>query len=256
MIIRSPRKESNFLIVQNSVVRDKRLSFKARGILLEILSRPDNWVITAENLALEGQEGRAAILTAFEELRAVGYMKTNKLRNSDGTFQTVTFVFDEPEDAIIESPRTDYPTSDNRFSLEEPIKEELKSIPQPKIRDSLFQEFWDIYPIHNGGRANSEKAWKKAVKQATPEAIIEGARKYRDDPNRQKEFTAYPATWLNQGRWADDPLPPQALKTGQRGARSLDTTPTIVPPRFDPKEFARAPLDPDKVAKIRRENGV
>jgi hypothetical protein len=95
-----------------------------------------------------------------------------------------------------------------------------------------FEEFWDTYPIHNGGRANSEKAWAKAVKQASPETIIEGARKYRDDPNRQKEFTAYPATWLNQGRWADDPLPPQALKTGMRAPLAPAAyNPVTLPPK-------------------------
>ena len=252
MIIRSPKKESNFLIVQNDVVRDKRLSFKARGILLEILSRPDNWVITAEGLALEGQEGRSAILTAFEELRAAGYMKTRKLRNSDGTFQTITHVFDSPENEIIELPRSDFPTSDNLLSLEEPTKEELKSNPDSEIKES-FSQFWEIYPIHNGGQVVALKAFKKALKVTTLEEILDGARRYRDDPNRAREFTAYPATWLNQQRWADPALPPQSLKDGRR---SLREAPTIVPPKFDPKEFPQVKLDPEKVAKIRRENGV
>jgi hypothetical protein len=33
--------------------------------------------------------------------------------------------------------------------------------------------------------------------------------RYRNDPNREPEFTAHPATWLNAGRWDDDPLPPR-----------------------------------------------
>ena len=252
MIIRSPKNESNFMVVQNDVVRDKRLSFKARGILLEILSRPDNWVITAEGLALEGQEGRSAILTAFEELRSAGYMKTRKLRNSDGTFQTITHVFDTPENAIIESPRVDFPTSDNLLSLEEPIKEELELMSLSKT-DFQFDEFWKIYPKHNGGVINNKKAWAKAVKVASPEEIIAGAKRYRDDPNRSLQFTAYPASWLNKGMWTDAPLTPQSFKDG---SRSLVNTPTLVPAPFDPKEFARKPLDPERVAKIRRENGV
>lgn len=116
-----------------------------------------------------------------------------------------------------------------------------------------FDEFWKIYPIHNGGEKNCRKAFLKAAKEAKPEVIIAGALRYRDDPNRRKDFTAYPATWLNQQRWDDPPLPSQSLKTG---ARSLITTPTIVPPRFDPDEFARKPLDPKKVAEIRKVNGV
>ena len=116
-----------------------------------------------------------------------------------------------------------------------------------------FDEFWKIYPKHNGGVINSKKAWAKAVKVASPEEIIAGAKRYRDDPNRSLQFTAYPASWLNKGMWTDAPLTPQSFKDG---SRSLVNTPTLVPAPFDPKEFARKPLDPERVAKIRRENGV
>ena len=116
-----------------------------------------------------------------------------------------------------------------------------------------FDEFWKIYPKHNGGVINNKKAWAKAVKVASPEEIIAGAKRYRDDPNRSLQFTAYPASWLNKGMWTDAPLTPQSFKDG---SRSLVNTPTLVPAPFDPKEFARKPLDPERVAKIRRENGV
>ena len=70
-IIRSPRVESNFSVISNSVIRDTRLSYRARGVLLDILSRPDNWRISADSLARSGSEGRHAILTALKELREV-----------------------------------------------------------------------------------------------------------------------------------------------------------------------------------------
>jgi hypothetical protein len=33
--------------------------------------------------------------------------------------------------------------------------------------------------------------------------IIEGAKRFAQDPNRQDEFTAHASTWLNQERWSD-----------------------------------------------------
>jgi len=122
-----------------------------------------------------------------------------------------------------------------------------------RTQRTQFDEFWKIYPKHNGGVINNKKAWAKAVKVASPEEIIAGAKRYRDDPNRSLQFTAYPASWLNKGMWTDAPLTPQSFKDG---SRSLVNTPTLVPAPFDPKEFARKPLDPERVAKIRRENGV
>ncbi|WNM72833.1 helix-turn-helix DNA binding domain protein [Arthrobacter phage RedFox] len=69
-----------------------------------------------------------------------------------------------------------------------------------------FADFWEIYP-RKTARAAALKAWQKAVRTAAPAAIIEGARAYAADPNREAKFTAYPATWLNAGRWEDEPLP-------------------------------------------------
>lgn len=43
--------------------------------------------MTAEDLAREGKEARAAILTAFKELRATGYMKTVRSQGADGNGQ-------------------------------------------------------------------------------------------------------------------------------------------------------------------------
>jgi hypothetical protein len=57
------------------------------------------------------------------------------------------------------------------------------------------------------GKQAAEKAYAKAAKTTEENVIIAGARRYADDPNRVDAFTAHPTTWLNAGRWNDDPLP-------------------------------------------------
>jgi hypothetical protein len=69
-----------------------------------------------------------------------------------------------------------------------------------------FDEFWAVYPIHRDRKA-AEIAWAKAVTRAEPDAIIEAAARYRDDPNRDPAKTKYAQGWLNGDRWQDDPLP-------------------------------------------------
>jgi hypothetical protein len=76
-------------------------------------------------------------------------------------------------------------------------------------RDTIgdtFNEFWNEYPRKQGKEA-ARKAFIKAATIANPEVIIEGAKRYASDPNRKKEFTAHAATWLNAGRWDDEPEP-------------------------------------------------
>jgi DNA-binding transcriptional ArsR family regulator len=96
MIVRAPRPEANFVMVRNAVARDERLSFRARGVLVAILSRPDDWSISAENLAREGSESVGVIYKTLKELEEAGYVKRRRVRNELGQVRTETLVFDEP----------------------------------------------------------------------------------------------------------------------------------------------------------------
>lgn len=96
------------------------------------------------------------------------------------------------------------------------------------VRD-LFDTFWETYP-RKAGKVDARKAWAKAIRTADPRDIILGAMRYATDPNRSPAYTAHPATWLNAGRWEDDPLPaPDEKVSGARayaeiaaGALALD----------------------------------
>jgi hypothetical protein len=68
-----------------------------------------------------------------------------------------------------------------------------------------FDEFWAIFPRHVAKSA-AVKAFEKATNVVGVDTIIEGAKRYRDDPNRSDQFTAHPSTWLNGGRWDDEPM--------------------------------------------------
>ena len=106
-----------------------------------------------------------------------------------------------------------------------------------------FEVFWNIYP-RKVGKQDAAKSFDRALSLATAEEIIEGAKKFAADPNRIPTFTPHPATWLNQGRWSDEPLPP---RTPEVRARGLITTPTIVPPRYDSSEAPQGVPMPDSV---------
>jgi hypothetical protein len=103
-IIRSaPSENGRFVAIPNSTVRDERLSYCARGILAELLSRPRDWQATAEELWSEGRrhrpdggEGRRTIAGAFTELKEAGYLHAVRRQRSDGVWTTNLFLFDNP----------------------------------------------------------------------------------------------------------------------------------------------------------------
>jgi hypothetical protein len=108
-------------------------------------------------------------------------------------------------------------TSTGRHSrpMNHPIEPSLK--PSHQIP---FDDFWNAYPRKVGKQA-AMKAFAKVIKNNEPEVIIEGAKRYAQDPNRVEAFTAHPTTWLNAGRWNDDPLPERILTGDEKRAKEL-----------------------------------
>ena len=112
-----------------------------------------------------------------------------------------------------------------------------------------FDRFWSVYP-RKAGKQDAQRSFERALKVATLDEILAGAQKYADDPNRVAQFTAHPSTWLNQGRWSDDPLP---RRTNEDARRGVISTPTIVPPRYVAEERSDAVQMPDFIKDMFRD---
>ena len=105
----------------------------------------------------------------------------------------------------------------------EPSIEPSDNRPPPLTPPDGFAEFWAAYPRRAGRRA-AEAAWTRAVARAkvAPAVIVAAAAAYRDDPNREDAYTAHPATWLNQDRWDDEPLPARPGRAPSATALYID----------------------------------
>src|SRR4051812_34581924 len=73
-IIRISKHERAFLTVANATVQDARLSWGARGLLVYLLSLPDDWDIRVSHLTNQGDAGRDAVRRMLRELHALGYV--------------------------------------------------------------------------------------------------------------------------------------------------------------------------------------
>jgi hypothetical protein len=106
-IIRAPRPDLGWTSVHNDTARDARLSFRARGVLLHLLSNADGFRMTAADLVEAGREGRDAVRAALAELRQAGYLVVIRTQDAKGQWSTQTIVYDLPQ--------TQPPSPDGRY---------------------------------------------------------------------------------------------------------------------------------------------
>lgn len=67
-----------------------------------------------------------------------------------------------------------------------------------------FEDWWEAYP-RKQGKDEARRCYAKAVKRGVSEAVLALGLQRQRWP-RDRKFIPLPATWLNQGRWQDDPL--------------------------------------------------
>lgn len=79
-----------------------------------------------------------------------------------------------------------------------------------------FDEFWETYP-RKAGKQKARTKFEAALKRASAQQILDGVHRLAGDPNlpTEKRFIPHPSTWLEQGRWDDEPLPPRFSSTSQ-----------------------------------------
>ena len=87
-IIRSPRPETNFYQLDKSISEDNRLSWAARGMLIFLLGKPDDWEVSVSHLIKQTTQtakhsGRDAVYGLLAELEVAGYVRKQP-RRSDG----------------------------------------------------------------------------------------------------------------------------------------------------------------------------
>lgn len=91
----------DFTVLPNELLRDRTLSFKARGIIAMVLSNKDEWVVHHTWLQEQGSEGREAVAGGMHELERAGYAVFAEQRGEDGKIAAGVWTFYDvplPED--------------------------------------------------------------------------------------------------------------------------------------------------------------
>ena len=114
-------KNKGYTVMSNHHLRNKELSLKAKGLLSQMLSLPEDWDYTLAGLSLINREKIDAIREAVRELENAGYIQRSRERDEKGRLRGTTYVIYE-QPPKLDLPALEKPTLDNP-TLEKPMLE-------------------------------------------------------------------------------------------------------------------------------------
>jgi len=214
---------TQFTTVPNWVVRDPNYSPNTFRLLAYLLSHQSGYELTYGQIERQTTLGRYAINEAAKFLIAEGWLEWSQEKGPDGKWLAKTWILKNPTEGEMNPLRNDSTTERIRYGTTNGHKEEQllekntnkrKTLSETQERE-LFDEFWKEYP-RKLDKGAAFKAFRSALKEATFEQILAGVIAYRNDPNRDPDFTKYPATWLNAGAWDNEIEPSPDSEAAQR----------------------------------------
>lgn len=121
-------KNRGYTVMSNHHLRNPDLSLKAKGLLSQMLSLPENWDYTLKGLSSINKESIDAIRTAVWELEKAGYITRRQGRDDKGKMTAIEYtIYEQPQPPQLENPTTNNPVLENPMSdnptTENPVSE-------------------------------------------------------------------------------------------------------------------------------------
>lgn len=99
-------KTTDYTVMSNFHLKDKRLNLKAKGLLSVILSLPNDWNYTIGGLVAICLESESAVKSALNDLKKYGYLRVDKIKpnkENGGRYEYIYNIFEQPcESEVIE----------------------------------------------------------------------------------------------------------------------------------------------------------
>ena len=116
-------RNTGYTVMSNHHLRNKELSLKAKGLLSQMLSLPEDWDYTLAGLSYINREKIDAIREAVRELERAGYIVRSRERDEKGRLRGAEYViYEQPQKPVSDLPILENPTLDNP-TLEKSMQE-------------------------------------------------------------------------------------------------------------------------------------
>lgn len=132
-------RNKGYTVMSNHHLRNKELTLKAKGLLSQMLSLPEDWDYTLAGLSYINRESIDAIRTAIWELEKAGYITRRQGRDDKGKMTAIEYtIYEQPQpppelenpilenptaaNPVLENPTPDNPTTENPMQLNKEIQ--------------------------------------------------------------------------------------------------------------------------------------
>ena len=168
-------KSREFTVIANCVFKDRTLSAKAKGLLVEMLSLPENWDYTLKGLTYLFTDGLDSIRQGIRELEEHGYIVRERKRDTKGRLGGMEYVIyetprkpvDKPDASAFLEPASDLP------DCADPVED--NPVPENPAQDKPAEEMATLYKeIKNKELRESrthESNPNQSFKEAEPAAM-------------------------------------------------------------------------------------
>lgn len=221
----------NYTVVDNGFIRDTSLSLKAKGIMLTLLSLPDDWVFTETWLETQSTDGITAIKSALNDLEKHGYLKREREHKADGTWGDMVYsIYESP---ISENPTQDNPIQENRTLLSTNTDNSYKDKPNTKETNNMSDFSDNVAEIIDYLNAKTGKHFLATAK-ATQRKIKARLKEGRTVEDFMKVIDIKVKAWKGDPKW-DQFLRPETLFTADHFESYLNEN-SIEEPKPQPKQ--------------------
>ena len=110
------KKERDYTVINNTILKDTRISWKAKGLFCYLLSLPEDWNICMNDLQNRAKDGIDGLKSAVKELKEYGYLIQKRNKDEKGRFlKTVYIIVENPqvENPQVENPQVENPQVEN-----------------------------------------------------------------------------------------------------------------------------------------------
>ncbi len=186
--------QANYTQITNTLLRDKHLSLKAKGLYALLFSKPDDWTYIESVLIEESTDGKDSFRSAMRELIAFGWLTKQQTRKPDGTVGHTEWwlsadgltVDGKPADGLpadgesastnTDITKTDLTKTDLVISAQKSKKEKQHAKPLTTLEQNLgsnpampdgwgeprMQGEWERFCNYHIGKGTKWRDWKRA----------------------------------------------------------------------------------------------